>query len=570
LAFRRAPPAAWQQVLEVFSAAWGFPGGEVSEVHVDSLENTGKPLHLTFHFHKENFFIVPTSGASFRVLPPIQLAGLPKPNPRKGQQQLDVGPSVEQTYRAHLQFPATYSVTTPGAVRMARDYGEYSSSYTLSKNVLDAERHLVLNVNELPPARRADYESFRNISSSNEQQVLNCSIAPASAAAVASAAKVNGSAEDLRKAGTAALERKDFASAADLLRRSLDKDSGQKDAWEDLGLAYAALYKHDEAIAAFRKQIEADAFHARANGDLASELQQQSKFDEAVAAYRKQLEITPGEKAVHKNLGLLLLQTHHEGEAVTELETAASIPPDDPEVKIALARLYAKNGNTQKAEELMKSVTGAATLTSGPDLYAASLRDDINLTQTEHDARQTLDNIGEQFDSGEFDRIGPSAFSAMNLVALAWARIGWVKFLQGETMEGMQYLNSSWILSQSGTVGNRLARLLEKEGQRDKARRMYALAVAAAGGEVQASRQAVARLATSSTEADQEIAQAAAEMHTARTVSLPAIAPGTVSANFVLVFDSSTKPERAGLGASCLYASGIQGRPDDVRRQNPD
>lgn len=153
MAFRRAPPAAWQQVLEVFSAAWGFPGGEVSEVHVDSLENTGKPLHLTFHFHKENFFIVPTSGASFRVLPPIQLAGLPKPNPRKGQQQLDVGPSVEQTYRAHLQFPATYSVTTPGAVRMARDYGEYSSSYTLSKNVLDAERHLVLNVNELP--RRA-------------------------------------------------------------------------------------------------------------------------------------------------------------------------------------------------------------------------------------------------------------------------------------------------------------------------------------------------------------------------------------------------------------------------------
>jgi hypothetical protein len=180
----------------------------------------------------------------------------------------------------------------------------------------------------------------------------------------------------------------------------------------------------------------------------------------------------------------------------------------------------------------MKSVTGAATLTSGPDLYAASLRDDISLSQTEHDARQTLDNIGEQFDSGEFDRIGPSAFFAMNLVALAWARIGWVKFLQGETMEGMQYLNSSWILSQSGTVGNRLARLLEKEGQRDKARRMYALAVAAGGDEVQASRQAVARLTASSTAADQEIAQVAAELHTARTISLPAIAPGTVSGHF--------------------------------------
>jgi tetratricopeptide (TPR) repeat protein/transglutaminase-like putative cysteine protease len=572
MAFRRAPPADWQRVLQFFSAVWGFPGGDVSEVHFDSLEDTSKPLHLTFHLHKENFFIVPTSGANFGVLPPIAVPGLPRFNPRKGPQPLDVGPSVEQTYRAHIQFPATYSVSAPGAVRMARDYGEYSSSYTLTKNVLDAERHLVLKVNELPPARRADYESFRNVSSSSEQQVLNCSIAPASAAAVALAGKASGTADELRKAGKAALERKDFGSAADLLKRSLDKDSSQKDVWEDLGLAYAALHRHDEAINAFRKQIDADAFHARAHGDLASELQQQAKFEEAIAAYRKQTEITPGDKSAHKSLGLLLLQTQQESEALTELETAASIPPDDPEVKIALARLYAKNGNTKKAEDLMKSVTGVASLTSGPDLYAASLRDDINPSQTERDARKTLNNIGEEFDAGEFDRLGPSAFSAMNLVALAWARIGWARFLQGEMMEAMQYLNSSWILSQSGTVGNRLARLLEKEGQRDQARRMYALAVAAGGAEEQASRQAVVRLSASTTAAEQEIAQAAVELHSARTVSLPAIAPGTVSANFVLVFDSSRRPERADFldGDPTLSAARAQLQEKDYPLKFPD
>ena len=254
------------------------------------------------------------------------------------------------------------------------------------------------------------------------------------------------------------------------------------------------------------------------------------------------------------------------------METAASIPPDDPEVKIALARLYAKNGNTKKAEDLMKSVTGVASLTSGPDLYAASLRDDINPSQTERDARQTLDNIGEEFDAGEFDRLGPSAFSAMNLVALAWARIGWARFLQGEMMEAMQYLNSSWILSQSGTVGNRLARLLEKEGQRDQARRMYALAVAAGGAEEQASRQAVVRLSASTTAAEQEIAQAAVELHSARTVSLPAIAPGTVSANFVLVFDSSRRPERADFldGDPTLGAARAQLQEKDYPLKFPD
>ncbi len=572
MAFRQTSPADWQQLLQIFAAAWGLQGGDVSEIHLDPIENTSKPLHLTYHFHKDNFFIVPTSGVNFRVLPSVQLAGLPKPNPRKGSQPLNVGPSIEQTFRAHIEFPANYTVTTPGGVRMARDYGEYSSSYTMAKSFLDAERHLVLKVNELPPARRADYESFRNISSSDEQQILSCSIMPASAAAVAKVAKIDGTAEELRKAGTAALQRKDFSSAADLLKRSLDQDSSQKDAWEDLGLAYAALYRHDEAANAFHKQIEADAFHPRANGDLAAELQQQSKFDEALAAYRKQLEITPGDKNAHKNLGLLLLQVHHEGEALPELETAASIPPDDPEVKLALARLYAKNGNTLKAEALMKSVTGAATLTSGSDLYAAALRDDVNPRQTERDARQTLDNVGDQFDSGEFDRLGPSALSAMNLVALAWARLGWAKFLQNETLEAMQYLNASWVLGQSGTVGNRLARLLEKEGQRDKARHMYALAVAAGGSDVEASRQAVTRLASGSAAADQEIGQAAAELRQARTVSLAPIAPGTVSANFVLVFDSSTKPERADFlnGDPSLGAAGAQLQQKDFPVKFPD
>ena len=572
IALRRAPPAAWQQVLELFSAVWGYPDGDISEVHVDSLENTSKPLHLTYRFHKDNFFRVPSSGANFRVLPPIQIPGLSPANPRKGPKPLDVGPSIEQTFRAHVQFPATYSVTAPDSVRMVRDYGEYSSSYSLNKNVLDAERHLVLKVNELPPPRRSDYESFRNLSSRDVQQFLNCNIAPASAVAIASASKLTGSAEELRKAGTAALERKDFASATDLLKRSLDQDASQKNAWEDLGLAYAALRRHDEAIAAFRKQIEADAFHARAHGDLAAELQQQSKFDEAVASYRKQVEITPDDKSAHKNLGLLLVQTQHEDEALTELETAASLPPDDPEVKIALSRLYAKKGNTAKAEALMKSVTGTASLTSGTDLYAASLRDDIDPRQTERDARQTLNNIGDQFDSGEFDRLGPSAFSAMNLVALAWARLGWAKFLQGETLEAMQFLNSSWILSQSGTVGNRLARLLEKEGQRDRARHTYALALAAGGAEADASRQAVGRLASTPAAADKEIEQAAIELHSARTVALPALAPGAISAEFALVFDSASKPERVDFldGDAALNAVGVQLQQKDYPVKFPD
>ena len=543
-AFREIPQARWPEALKNLSAMWGL-AGDVSDIHVDSLEDTSKPFHLAYRFRKDNYFTVPNSGVSFRILPPMQLRRAQAANPKKPLQPVKVGPAIEETYHAHIQFPANYTVQVAPSATMARDYGEYSVSYELNKNVLEAVRRVVLKVNELPASRRNDYESFENVTSKEVEQVLTASIAPASAAALASAAKSGGTPEELRKAGASALQRRDFSAAADLLKRAADQDPNQKDTWDDLGRAYAGLSQHDDAIRAFRKQIEVDAFHKSANGELASELQQQGKFDDAIAAYRKQLEITPFNKSTHKGLGILLAQLNRDADATKELEETVAMPPDDPEVKVVLARVYARSGNAAKAELLMKSVTGVSVPASGADIYASALRNDIDPNQTLRDARKTIEDLGDQFDSGEFDRSGASAFRAMDLVALAWARVGWAKFLQGETLEGMQYLNSAWLLSQSGTVENRVARILEKEGQREKLRHALALAVAAGGGEVAASREQLLKLSTTPDAADKEIAAAGAELLQARTVKLPAIVTGTASAEFVLVFDGSNKPDRA-------------------------
>ena len=171
------------------------------------------------------------------------------------------------------------------------------------------------------------------------------------------------------------------------------------------------------------------------------ELQQTGKNDEAIAAYRKQLETTPYEKAAHKNLGLLLAQLGRDADARTELEAAAAIPPDDPETKMALAQVYGRLGEKTKAQELLKGLTGSAGADSGQDIYASALKNDIDPAQTETDAQKVLYDIGDQFDSGELDRLGPSAFSSMRLVALAWARMGWAKFQRGENLAAMQFLH---------------------------------------------------------------------------------------------------------------------------------
>jgi transglutaminase-like putative cysteine protease/tetratricopeptide (TPR) repeat protein len=586
-AFRRVARAQWKDFVTALTAQWGLPG-DVEEVQLDSLEDTSKPFHLKFHLHQDQYFVVPSASVNFRPIPPL---GLPAVKASaKNKQPLNIGPAGEIDYRVRLQFPANYTVHTPTAVKMSRDYGDYSSTYTLTKSILEGERKLLVKTNEVAAARRSDYESFRNAAHSDEDQLLTCTILTPEGQSADAGSKLEGTAAELQKAGMKSLQSKDYRNAIDLLKRALDKDKDKdstiKDGWYDLGLAYAAANNHAEAIAAFRKQLEQDPNHQHANLDLAIELQQTGKTTEAVAAYRKQLEATPYDKSTHKNLGLLLAQLNKDADARTELEAAAALPPDDPEIKLALAQVYTRLGEKSQAQELMKSLTGNATGSTDntQDIYAAALTSDIDPTQTENEAQQVLYDIGSQFDSGEFDRLGPSAFSSMRLVALSWARIGWAKFQRGETLSAMQFLNSAWMLSQSPTVANRLAQVYEKQGQTEKARHLYALSIAAAGNtntnnkDKQDSEARLVKLssdpAPSGKTTDQSLdpKKAKEELIEERTVKLSQITTKPATARFNLVFDSSPRPERADFaeGDESLRPAASQLREKDFPIRFPD
>lgn len=559
--YRRVPQAKWDDFTKMISANWGLPG-DVDHVALDPLEDTSKPFHLKYHLHIDRYFVVPSASIDFRPIPPLGAPAIRAAD--RSTEPLDIGPAGDAVYKIRLEFPSNYSLHMPLPVKMARDYGEYSSSYSLAASatalVLEGERRLDVKVNQLPPSRRTDYESFRNVTLSDTDQVLSCSIAPPSGAAQKVAA-LQGTPLELHTAGVKALESKDYRDAIDLLQRAVNGDASLKDAWFDLGRAYAGVNNHADAIGAFRKQIALDPNHKSANLELGIELQQAGKSDEAVDAYRKQIEIAPYDQASHKDLGLLLAQMGRTQEAAGELEAAMAVPPEDPETKLALAEVYTKLGNTAKAQDLMKGLTGSAGGDSGPDMFAAALKPNIDPAQTENDAQQVLYDIGGQFDSGEFDRLPPSAFSAMKLVALAWARMGWAKSMRGENLAAMQFLNSAWLLSGSGTVANRLGQVYEKAGQRDKAIHMYALAVAVVGESADDSRERLTKLAVDASATNKQIADAKAELAQLWTVKLDAMKPSVAAAKagatsnktaskpgtarFTLVFDSSPRPERA-------------------------
>src|SRR5262249_20642057 len=133
----------------------------------------------------------------------------------------------------------------------------------------------------------------------------------------------------------------------------------------------------------------------------------------------------------------------------------------------------------------------------------------------------------------------PQALSAMPFLALEWARIGWAQFLKGNRMEGMRYLESSWSLSQSGTVAGRLARIYSQAGDTSNAKRMLSLAVAAGGADVENSKAQLARLGPVP-----DPARSQAELTQLRSVKIAGLTQKTGQAEFILLFDGSSKPQR--------------------------
>ncbi len=540
--FRGVPQPDWPRLLEYVTKGFGLDG-DVSDITVGPLEDTTKPFHLHYRLHRDGYFSVPGRFDRAVPLPPVAIKG--DRAKAKPTEPIDIGPATDITYRAHLQLAPNYDVRLAVPVRISRDYAEYSSSYRLSKNLLEAERHWVLKVNELPGTRKSDLQSVRSVLQEDAVQTMSYVITPASRAAEESAAAgVGDNPEDLMKAGNGALQRRDFETAAKLFQRVVAKDPKYEKAWDSLGHAYAALNNHDEAIKAFQKQIELDAYDQSANRELAEQLQQAGRNDDDITAYGKHLEIVPLDPTAHKNLGLLLVSLKRDTDARPELEAASRISPDDSEVQLALAQLYARIGEADKATALAKGVTGGSSASSADDPFSAALGDDADPNRSTQDARRALTDIGDHFDAGDYDQLNASVFSAMRFVSLAWARIGWASYLHQENMTSLQFLESSWLLSRSGTVANRLGRLYQEEGQRDKARHMFALAVAAGGPDAQKSKDQVVKLSADPDAAQQELGRANAELVQARSIKVPSVTKTAGSAQFNLVFDSSNQPER--------------------------
>jgi Flp pilus assembly protein TadD len=472
VAFRRTPQTRWKELAQTVATMDGLHG-DVTSVKPSDPSDTQDPFELDLEFAQTNF--LDWSSKKAKVTLPLVAIGVPDV-PDDNTEPVHIGSPLDVTVNLKLTFPPNFTAHAPVGIAVARDYAEYKSSYQSENHTVTVRRVMNFKLRELPASRTGDYLAFAHAVESDESQVLSVETAATGAPAIPSTAK----ADELVEAGLAALNSGNPQAAIPLFQRVVEIEPKHKQAWNDLGLAYLRLGKFDDAVATFRKQIGVNPYDEHAYNYLGITFQLQQKFSDAADAFRKQIEVNPLDPVAHAALGGLFLEQHKYSEAIPELDKATVLTPDNAGLQVSLGNAYINTGEKEKA---LAAFEKGAELSQTPSVWnniAYNLAEhQLELDKAKRYAESATAATAANLRNVELPHLTLDDLGAVIAIGAYWDTLGWVYFQEGNLDAAERYVRASWLLDQHGEVGDHLARVLEKRGQKDEAIRTYAMAIAA-------------------------------------------------------------------------------------------
>jgi Flp pilus assembly protein TadD len=472
VAFRRTPQTQWKELGQTIAALDGIKG-EITNVKPSDPSDTEKPFELDLDFAQANY--LDWSSRKSKVGVPLLAIGLPDAN-EESTDPIHLGSPLDVTMDLKMTLPENFSARAPVAVSVARDYADFKSSYHFENHVLAAQRSLNFKMRELPAARVSDYLAFSRAVESDETQLLTVENSTTGSPTIPTTV----SADELLEAGIAALNAGNVREAIPLLQHAVEIDPKSKQGWNDLGLAYLRLGQFDDAAAAFQKQISANPYDEHVYNYLGLTLQQQQKFPEAADAFRKQIAVNPLDPVAHAALGALFLAQHKYSEAIPELDKATVLAPENAELEVSLGQALLNTGEKDKAlEAFEKGVEISQTPVVWNNVAYALAEHNLELDKAAQYAESAIAATAANLRNIELSRLSLDDLNQVASIGVYWDTLGWINFRKGELDQAERYIRAAWLLNQQGEVGDHLAQIYEKRGDKQQAARMYAQAIAA-------------------------------------------------------------------------------------------
>jgi tetratricopeptide (TPR) repeat protein len=152
-----------------------------------------------------------------------------------------------------------------------------------------------------------------------------------------------------------------FEEAVSAFKRCLQLDPKNVKAEDNLGLSYAGLGRHDEAVAAYHTAIDwqkdATTKDFGPYLDLGTLLLETNKSEEAIPYLQVALQLNANDPKIHNQLGKAYLHANELVKAQAELERAVALAPNSAPEHFMLGQIYRKEGQEDKAKEELARFT---------------------------------------------------------------------------------------------------------------------------------------------------------------------------------------------------------------------
>lgn len=145
-----------------------------------------------------------------------------------------------------------------------------------------------------------------------------------------------------------------FKNAETCFQRSLALSPGNVDAENNLGLTYEALFRWNDAVAAYRTAIawQQSAAHPSPEPllNLGTALLNQNHRAQALPLLQQAAALAPRNPRVLKQLARANFELGQFADAESELRTAVTVSPEDAALHFQLGRVLVKEGKTDQAK----------------------------------------------------------------------------------------------------------------------------------------------------------------------------------------------------------------------------
>lgn len=468
-AFRNAAETEWKNIAGNLGLK-----GDATDISISNPADFSKPFELKYKLSIPNYMAWSSKTPSIVV--PLPQVSIPEVDDDDEDQpdQIDLtGSPIECDFKLRLEVPEKYSIGMPVPASVKRDYGTYSVQYANEKNIVTAERKLVLNQRDLPKERLGDFLAFRRIVFSDQAQQISLETKTASAATL----PANLKADDLIAAGGAALQNQNFQAAVESYKRAIELEPKNKAAYRGLGAAYLNLQKKEDAIATFKKLLEINPYDEYAWTGIGYAYGFDHDYEKAAEAFRKQVEINPLDSTAQLSLASMLVQLRRFPEARPEMEKAAQLMPRNAEVQASLGQIYLEVKEPEKAlAAFEKAVEFGANATVWNNVAYELAQHSLQLDRAQQYAESAVTEIATQLRNIDVQRLRIDDYRRVNAISSYWDTLGWVHFRRGDVTQAKKFIESAWLLGPNGEVAYHLGEILEKEGQKEKAIQMYAAA----------------------------------------------------------------------------------------------